>query len=296
MSLRTPDLRHVRFEGVSSPAHAPAAPQTTEPGRQRRDPAADPAPSPGAEFAAWVLARAGLDSAEYRGEPLVRRVPACLRALKVDSVEAARAAIESRPGLLETALSALVIGVTAFFRDADAFDTLRDVAIPEWQARPGPVRVWSAGCSNGAELYSVAILLAEAGLLDTASLLGTDCRASAIEEARRGRYAESALTGMPAEWRAKYFAGRGGAWQLDERLRSRTAWRVADVLATIEAGPWDLVLCRNLTIYLDGPANAHVLRETAATLASGGFMLVGRAERLAGHRQLRPAGRCLYRT
>ncbi len=160
---RTANLCHVRFSGDRSPAQAPEAALTPEADRQRRDAGANAAQAPEAAFAAWVLARAGLDPAEYRREPLARRVPACLRALKAGSMEAARAAIEAQPDLLETAMGALVIGVTAFFRDADAFDTLKRMVIPAWQAQPAPRRVWSAGCSSGAELYSVAMLLAEDG-------------------------------------------------------------------------------------------------------------------------------------
>lgn len=291
---RTANLRHVRFSGDPPSGPSPAAPVAGERDPQPDDAGATAAAAGDAAFAAWVLAEAGLDPDEYRREPLARRVPACLRALKTESVEAARAAIASRPELLETALGALVIGVTAFFRDADAFDTLKRVVIPAWQAQPGPRRVWSAGCSSGAELYSVAMLLAEAGLLDATSLVGSDCRAGAIEEARSGRYADVALTGIPSDLRARYFARRGGTWLVDECVRSKAEWRVADVLAAIEPGPWDLVLCRNLTIYLDGGATAQVLRATAAALAPGGFMLLGRAERVPGDLGLQAAGRCLY--
>jgi chemotaxis protein methyltransferase CheR len=297
MSLpKSANLRHVRFGGARTPGRSPAMRTARSASVSRHaDPPVVPGATPGAEFAAWVLARAGLDPADYRSDPLARRVPACLRALRVDSVAGARVRLETSPELLERALGAFIIGVTGFFRDAGAFETLTRTAIPALEARSGPLRVWSAGCSTGEELYSVAIQFAEVGLLDRVALLGTDCRSSAIDDARLARYAESALAELPSGLRGKYFVGHGGRWQLEEPVRSKPEWRVSDVLSATEPGPWDLALCRNLIIYLGADAAAHVIRAIAGTLAPGGFILLGKAERPPADLGLQAAGPCLYR-
>jgi chemotaxis methyl-accepting protein methylase len=298
--MPTHRLRHVRFAGVrtdTQPARvrlalAPATlPRDTQGDVQDGFAGADPPRG----FTAWLLARAGLDPADYRAEPLERRVPACLRALKVESEAAAQLRVEANPDLLQRALDVLLIGVTDFFRDTNVFDALRSHVLPALAAREGILRVWSVGCSTGAELHSIAILFAEAGLLDRTLLVGTDCRASAVGAARGGRYPDAALARVPFDLRNRYFTRDGDHRQLVAALRDRIEWRVRDVLFAPEQGPWDLVLCRNVTIYL-GPGASHRLAgAAAASLARGGFIVVGRAERLPADAGLAPVARCIYR-
>ncbi len=112
---------------------------------------------------------------------------ACGRCKSARSEEG-RALLENRPDLLPAAVGSLLIGVTEFFRDPAVFEAVRARVVPELAARGrGPLRIWSAGCSSGEELYSLAILLAEAGLLAGSFLLGTDCRIEAVRQARSGR-------------------------------------------------------------------------------------------------------------
>jgi chemotaxis methyl-accepting protein methylase len=227
----------------------------------------------------WVIDRAGLPPGAYRHAPLQRRLPACLRTLRVHSVAAARRLLEDRPDLLPAAVSSLLIGVTGFFRDTAVFEGLRDKVLPSLAGRPGPLRVWSAACSTGAELYSVAILLAEAGLLDRSFLLGTDCRGDAIDRARLGLYDATTLTLVRRATRDKYFEPAGQRWRPVAALRRQVRWKVADLARSIEAGPWALILWRNLAIYLTPDLVAAIWRRLAEALAPGGFLVVGKAER-----------------
>ncbi len=287
-------LRHVRFAGAPVDAPVPPVrPDAIVDASTGVTPVRGRAVAPQG-FAAWLLARAGLDPSDYRAEPLDRRVPACLRALSVGSEAAAQARIEADPTLLQTALDLLLIGVTDFFRDTEVFEALQQVVLPALGAEQRPLRVWSVGCSTGAELHSVAILLAEAGLLDRATLVGSDCRVSAIEAARLGRYPEASLACVPSDLRDRYFTRDGDERQLAEEIRGGIDWRLRDVLFATEPGPWDLVLCRNVTIYLAPNASRRVTDAAAAALARGGFIVVGRAERLPADGALAPIARCVY--
>lgn len=254
-----------------------------------------PVPPPGA-LPSWLLTRAGLDPAAYRGAPLDRRVNACLRALRADVDASARAHIEADPSLQHVALSALLIGVSTFFRDAAVFDAIASGVVASLRERPGPIRVLSVGCSNGAELYSVAMLLADAQLLERAWLLGTDCRADAVARAREGVFRPEDVIDLPPALRARHFDAVRGGWRIAAPLRRRTTWEAADATRTLPAGPWDLVLCRNLVIYLQSDAAARLFRGIAASLAPGGHLVIGKAERPPAGLPLVPAGRCIYRT
>ncbi len=248
------------------------------------------------EFVAWVLCRAGLNSRSYRVQPLHRRIPACLRALKAPSPLAARILIEHQPHLLATAVSALLIGVTEFFRDPFVFESIRTHVLPELAVRRKGLRVWSVACSSGAELYSMAILLSEAGLLEESFLLGTDCREDAIEQAREGLYDTEELSLLPPALRRAYFTAQAGMFRPVRALRAKTVWKVADVLNGPEQGPWDIILWRNAAIYLNPTAAASVWRDLAPILAPGGILVSGKAERPPADVYCTGMSRCLYHT
>jgi chemotaxis protein methyltransferase CheR len=285
-----PDLTHVQFRGVPAMRAQPGA----------RVPAVPPAAAPEGPLApaglpAHVLALAGLDSAAYRPAPLERRVKACLRALRADTELAARRRLDARPELLPLALSTLLIGVSTFFRDAAAFDALRQVVLPSLRDTPGTLRIWSAGCATGDELYSVAILVADAGLLERAELLGTDCRQDALDAARAGVFPADALREVDAAARERYFERVPAGWRIAGALRERATWRRGDATRELADGPWHLVLCRNLVIYLDHAAAQPLVAGLAARLAPGGFLVVGKAERPPVSTRLASVGRCVYR-
>lgn len=258
------------------------------------------------EFIEAVLCGAGPDASAYRPEGLRRRLAACLRAVRAPSLRKARQALQEDPSLRRAARSALLIGVTSFFRDPQVFSVLASRVIPELARQGGPIRAWSAGCSNGLELYSLAIVLAEFGLLGRCRLLGTDCRGDAVEQARAGRFEADALRAVHADWADKYFTPAGGCFRVSDELRNTTEWRCEDLLhpsggdaspraaGAGGAGGFDLILCRNVAIYLK-PAAADALWERLyAALRPGGVLVTGKAERpaLAG---LQPLAPCVFR-
>lgn len=273
-------LSHVQFRGIRRERTAATLARC----------ASQPAPACGL-LAPYVLAQAGLDPLHYRAVPLERRIAACLRALGADSEAEAVAKIDAHPELHRVALDTLLIGVSEFFRDPPVFETLQDMVVPGL-FRP---RVASIGCASGAELYSVAILLAEAALLDGAELLGTDCRASAIESARAGEFAPSELTHVGPARMARFFDKTPSGFRVARALRSRTTWNVGDVTQALAARPLDLVLCRNITIYLQHDAAERLVTTLVSALVPGGVLVVGKAERPPDALGLTPIARCVYR-
>jgi chemotaxis protein methyltransferase CheR len=271
-------------------------PVANPPGSGPRTPG-EPRPTLAADeqvFLAWLFARADLDVTRYKPQTQQRRLPACLRALRAATVADARRAIDESPRLARVALTTLLIGVTHFFRDAHVFDHLAERVLPRLAARCRRLRVWSVGCSDGPELYSLAMLLADLGLLDRCDLLGTDCRPDAIERARQGFYDDAAVRGIPAALRDRHMNCEGGHWRVGQRLRDAAQWRTTDILALREPGLWDLVLCRNLAIYLQPPAAAGLWRRLEAAVRPGGVLALGKAERPDCARQFIELGPCLY--
>ncbi|MEX0674577.1 MAG: CheR family methyltransferase [Gaiellaceae bacterium] len=160
----------------------------------------------------------------------------------------------------------IAISVSGLFRDPEQFDLLERELLPPLLEGNRPLRVWSAGCANGSELYSVAVLLDRLGALERSFLLGSDLLDENLELARLGRYGET---------------------EIDPRLRVPVRWERRDLVREgAPPGRWDLVLCRNVAIYL-APAAKQALHELlAASLAPGGVLMLGRAERLASPGEL----------
>jgi chemotaxis methyl-accepting protein methylase len=257
-------------------------------------PAAEPAVAARPEddaFLLWLLGKAGLDPAQYRLETLRRRLPAVLRGVRAGSSGEARSLVQRDLSLLPVALSAAIIGVTSFFREPDVFDVLR----AKLAALARPVRVWSLGCSDGAELFSVAILLDELGRLDGSELLGTDCRSEAIAAARDGFFHAHALNDVSAVRRCSYLDLYPGKWRVTNRLRQATTWRLGNALAYVEPGLWDVILCRNLAIYLRDDAIAALWRRLTTALRPGGVLVAGKADRPSDGTRLASIGPCVYR-
>ena len=243
----------------------------------------------------FLFDAAGLNVDDYRFETLKRRIPACLRAMRVDSLAAVRSAVQRRPELLKTVIGSLVIGVTAFFRDPSVFETLADSVIPRLLAQKSGPRIWSVGCSDGPELYSVAMLLAERGGLQRSTLLGTDCRAEALARAREGVYDHASVRHVPAMFLSRYFRSDAAGLRVHPYLRAVSQWRVGNALTTPEPGMWDLILCRNMSIYMQPATAVRLWQVFESCLRVGGYLVLGKAERPQGTTRLTPVAPCIFR-
>jgi chemotaxis protein methyltransferase CheR len=249
-------------------------------------------------FIGWLFDKAGLDATQYGVQTLSRRIGACLRGLRAGSFGHARTILEAYPSLIAPSISMLVIGVTSFFRDAAVFDDLRERVLPELAGRRSGLRIWSVGCSEGAELYSVAMLLGELGLLGRCELQGTDCRSDTIGRARAGVYDAGSLKGLSTEMLERYFKreASGSSWRIAEPLRRAAQWRTEDALSQQpEAGQWDLILCRNMAMYLKPAAAAGLWQQLESALRPGGVLVLGKAERPVGAQRLAAEAPCIYR-
>ena len=241
------------------------------------------------EFIGLILASGGHDIVDYRAEPLRRRLPAVLRSLRVPSVQQGLTELRCNPQAFEKALCALLISHTASFRDEAVFQTLRDPVLPELLARVGAPRILSIACSNGAELYSIALLLAAAGLLEQSELCGIDGRRAAIQEA--SQLGTTFWSSVPAAFEDL----KSSVSQSDFlRMTERILWRTQSVLETQKHEVWDLVLCRNLSIYLQPLAALRLWQLAGDSLTPDGILVTGKAEHPLPVERWRRIDKCIY--
>lgn len=205
---------------------------------------------------------------------------------------------EHRGPLCDQVVDAITTHETLWFRDGGPWDLLRQVILPDFIARlaagrPTRVRCWSAACSTGQEPYSLALLLDD--LLhgpggrgvrpDRFEILGTDISKSALTLAAAGRYNQIAMArGLNESHRQRYFTSHGHVWELREAVRRRVVFQPFNLKDAFERlGPFDLILCRNVTIYFAETLKADVYRRLSATLAPQGYLILGASESLLGY-------------
>ncbi len=234
----------------------------------------------------WVLlerlrTKMGIDLYAYRTATLYRRVTQRARTLGADNIETYVKRALSDADELEALASRLLIGTTAFFRNEALFDDLRRWVVPAVRGQAS-LAVWCAGCSTGEEAYSVAAFLHReleaVGSATPIAVVATDVRGDAIEHATAGRYALARVVNIPADIRARYGTIEDGVWTVGSLLRDCVAFSVHDVLADPPPEDRDLVLFRNVMIYLRPEVHRRALTRMHHALVPGGFLAVGESE------------------
>lgn len=177
----------------------------------------------------------------------------------------------------------VLIGVTAFFRDAEFVNVLRQVVLPKLLAlRHDPIRIWVPACSTGEEVYTIAMLLKEAmnaeGIARRVQIFGTDINEASIETARAGRYGAAALENVPQAFRDAAFLPSAGGYLVAKDLREMCVFARHNLLAHAPFSGMGLISCRNMLIYLRKEAQQHVFEVLHYACRNDGFMLLGRAE------------------
>ncbi|HVA27685.1 MAG TPA: protein-glutamate O-methyltransferase CheR [Candidatus Baltobacteraceae bacterium] len=177
----------------------------------------------------------------------------------------------------------LTIGETYFFRDPELFGVLRARVVQQLQESgfpTAPFRLWSAGCSSGEEAYSLAIMMAQVGLIDRTYVLASDLSQGAIEKARSASYTQWSFRDKAPSWRAQWLDARSGSWVVAPDVRSNVECEVQN-LATAsppDRSPFDVILCRNVLMYLEPDVAQLVLQRLAASLSPGGWLLTSPAD------------------
>jgi chemotaxis protein methyltransferase CheR len=194
------------------------------------------------------------------------------------------------PSLSQQVVEALLNNETYFFRDRAPFDLLARHALPELaqrRAKSRRLRLWSAGCSTGQEVYSLAMLFAEApeqwaGW--TIDILGTDVSTQCIERARTGTYSQFEVQrGLGINQMIKWFEECADGWRAVEALRKPVRYQVHNLLEPPpHPGGFDIVLCRNVMLYLSPDKKALAFERIAASMAEDGWLMLGAGETVIG--------------
>jgi two-component system, chemotaxis family, CheB/CheR fusion protein len=228
----------------------------------------------------------GFDFTAYKRSTLTRRVEKRLAAVGVESYSDYLDYLEVHQDEFIQLFNSILINVTSFFRDAEAFDYLRAAVVPKVIAgsNGGDVRIWSAGCASGEECYSVAILFAEAmgsdAFRERVKIYATDVDEDALVSARQATYTDHQMEDVPEDLRAKYFDRQNGRFVFKKDLRRSVIFGRHDLLDDAPISRVDLLLCRNTLMYFNHEAQAKIVQRFHFALREGGFLVLGKAEML----------------
>ena len=228
----------------------------------------------------------GFDFTGYR-TTLARRVRKRMLEVGIEDWYDYRDRLEIDANEFELLFNTILINVTSFFRDVEAWGHLQQEVLPDLIASAAPdheFRIWSAGCASGEEAYSLAIVFAEALGIDEAvrriKIYGTDVDEEALQEARSGTYSAKALDSVPAELRQKYFEPSGSDFVFRSDLRRRAIFGRHDLTRDAPISRLDLLVCRNTLMYFNVETQSEVLDRLNFALNDHGFLFLGKAEML----------------
>lgn len=245
-----------------------------------------PAP-PGGALAALlerVKEVTGVDFTGYKPETLQRRTARRLQELGVPTLEAYLSRVNADQEEAWTLQSRFLVSVSSFFRDRSAFTALGKAMKRQPPAPGRNWRCWVPACASGEEAYTLAMLFDD-GTRDGAwtgsvDVLGTDLNAEALRLAGQARYGPKALKEVSPLERERYFVADGDTYEVISPIRSRVRFERQNLLNEQPDGPWDIVSCRNLLIYLQASMQERLIADFHARMAPGGWLFISPAETL----------------
>ncbi|MDP2189194.1 MAG: PAS domain S-box protein [Sphingobacteriaceae bacterium] len=227
---------------------------------------------------------AGTDFANYKTATLERRIEKRMHALKFSDYPSYLQFIAHQPEELEQLFNEVLIGVTQFFRDKEAFEALKTplLQLLSHKKEHEPLRIWVAGCSTGEEAYSLAILVdqltKQLKRRVALQIFATDIDERAIAVARKGVYSAQSLKQLSSELVQHYFVQQGSAYELTKAIRSKVLFSKHDLLRNPPFLRLDLITCRNLLIYFNNRLQEQVMPIFHYGLNNEGILFLGKSE------------------
>ncbi len=234
----------------------------------------------------------GVDFSLYRSTTIERRITRRMVLNKHDTLESYAASLRGNAKELNTLYSDVLISVTSFFRNPEAFDVLKRTVFPKLLRQRGeqPFRVWVLGCSTGQEAYSITMAFVEAAEnapdMRKLQVFATDLNDALLDKARHGLYTKSLADDVSPERLRRFFVEEEGGYRVVKSLREMVVFARQNLIADPPFSRMDLVSCRNLLIYLEPSLQKKALPTFHYALKPGGFLFLGASESIGGFTDL----------
>lgn len=236
-------------------------------------------------FCEQVLRKTGLDLKQYKRPQMERRLRSMAERAGARNLQDYWRLLEKDSRLFADFIDRITINVSELFRNPEKFEELRQYILPELRRLSSSLKVWSAGCSYGAEPYSLAILLEEMPSV-TYQILATDVDETILSKAREGVFSTEDMRNVSPTWRQKYFVQEGNQFRVKPELKRRIHFRKHNLLADPFDSGFHLIVCRNVVIYFTEEAKDRLYARFFQSLVPGGVLFVGSTERIFNYREL----------
>jgi len=223
-----------------------------------------------------------IDLNAYKTHQIQRRLPFVMSKARAKNYVNYANILREDPIQLKQFVDWLTINVSEFFRDFQKFEELKKEILPKLLKRVSKLKIWSAGCSNGAEPYSVAMVLDELTPYRRHEIIATDLDEKILNSARKGCYSLKDVRNVPAKLLDKFFIVDGEGVELKEEIKKRVVFKKHNLLKGKYETDFDLILCRNVVIYFTEESKRGIYGKFYSSLKSGGFLFAGNAESILG--------------
>ena len=237
--------------------------------------------------------RTGHDFTYYKQNTILRRIERRMTVHQITDTTDYVRYLQENPMEVEVLFRELLIGVTNFFRDPEAFDALEEKVIPalfEGRSMDKPLRIWVPGCSTGEEAYSIAMLvqdrMEQLGQDLEVQIFATDIDSDAIEKARFGVYLDSVVADVPMERLERFFVKEDEVYSVKQTIRDMLVFSIQNVIKDPPFSKIDLVSCRNLLIYMGELLQKKLLPLFHYSLKEDGYLFLGNSESATGFEDL----------
>ncbi|OOO00071.1 MAG: hypothetical protein ATN35_09295 [Epulopiscium sp. Nele67-Bin004] len=228
----------------------------------------------------------GINFADYKRSTIIRRIERRMNMLEISNIEDYVEHIDNYSDEIDTLHNEIFIGVTEFFRDEEAFGEIEQILPQIFASKPAGigVRIWSAGCSTGEEAYSLAILIQEylerTHELFNIKIFATDLNDIALSKASAGIYQEEQLVEVSDERRERFFEKKGEYYKVKQTIRDMVIFAKHNIITDPPFSKLDLLVCRNLLIYLEPQVQQSIFGIFDFSLNKDGYLFLGSSESL----------------
>lgn len=231
-------------------------------------------------------AKAGINLNDYKPAQMQRRIGNLMTRHGAKSYVEFYNLLEKDNKLYKDFIDYLTINVTEFFRTPEKFSELETKVLPELLSRSPKLNIWSAGCSVGAEPYSLAMILNDLTPNVKHRILATDLDVEMLAKAKQGVYTSTEYKNISTNRASKYFKQVNGNYAISEEIRSRVEFQKHNLLLDKFETGFDLILCRNVVIYFTEEAKDGLYRRFLNSLKPGGVLFVGGTEAILNFREI----------
>lgn len=237
------------------------------------------------QFKQKIKERVGLDLSSYKEQQMRRRINQLMQRYNAADYHAFLTMLDADPSILRHFTDYLTINTSQFFRDLPVYRALEHQILPSLAGKGSAAKIWSAGCSIGAEPYSLAMLMKELEPMGRWKILATDFDTNILAKAQEGKYAENLLSNVPERFRKRYFSQDGAHFTLDAKLKESVHFRRHNLLTDRYESDCDLILCRNVFIYFTIETQEALIRQFAQGLKPEGWFVIGCSEMITNPAQ-----------